>query len=104
MKGRSSFILADTGTSGKLTIDDFESRRFSYIGLLVDPGQDLTPPVPETGSVSYHYDGTSIDSTPYPQPHAVTSLTEKLENGNSTTIASYVYDKNGNPSTSSGQA
>jgi len=38
----------DTGTRGTIYFDDFESRRFSEIGLLPDPGiQNPTPtPVP----------------------------------------------------------
>lgn len=30
----------DATTSGTLYFDDFESRRFSYIGTLTDPGVD----------------------------------------------------------------
>jgi hypothetical protein len=30
----------ETGTRGTLYFDDFESRRFSYIGTLTDPGVD----------------------------------------------------------------
>ena len=30
----------DTGTNGTIYFDDFESRRFSYIGTLTDPGVD----------------------------------------------------------------
>ena len=38
----------DAGTSNSVYFDDFESKRFTYIGLLPDPGipdPQRTPPV-----------------------------------------------------------
>jgi len=75
----------ETGISGTIYFDDFESRRFSYIGTLTDPGvndpQASNPPG-WTGS-TYSYSATI--------PHAVTSIA--IESGGTNT---YEYDANGN--------
>ncbi len=75
----------ETGTSGTIYFDDFESRRFSYIGTLPDPGVNdpqATNPAGWTAS-TYSY-STTI-------PHAVTSMA--IESGGTNT---YEYDANGN--------
>jgi len=74
----------DAGTRGTLSIDDFESRRHSFIGLLPDPGVDLPTPTPEPGAsnAAYAYDSE--------RPHAVT----RVDRG--ATVDSYTYDANGN--------
>jgi len=68
-----------------LYFDDFESRLFSYIGTLTDPGVNdpqATNPAGWTAS-TYQYSATI--------PHAVTSVA--IENGGTN---SYEYDLNGN--------
>jgi hypothetical protein len=72
----------DTGTRGSIYYDDFDSRRFSAIGLLPDPGvHNPTPaPQPEWSNVAYTYGSAE-------HVHAVTALS----NG-----AAYTYDANGN--------
>jgi RHS repeat-associated protein len=79
----------DAGTSGVLTFDDFEARRYSYIGLLPDPGIPDPEPVAEPGWLSnlYAYDGA--------QPHAVTAVARDDGQGGGT-VDSYEYDANGN--------
>jgi RHS repeat-associated protein len=75
----------ETGTRGTLYFDDFESRRFSYIGTLTDPGVDDPQATNQAGwfARTYAY-SASI-------PHAVTSVTP--ETGSPDT---YEYDLNGN--------
>ena len=76
----------ETGTRGTIYFDDFESRRFSYIGTLLNPGfSDPQPATPPAGWVArtYAYSGT--------QPHAVTSVVS-----DQSTVGSYQYDANGN--------
>jgi hypothetical protein len=79
----------DAGTSGSLYFDDFVARRFTYIGLLPDPGvADITVSAQAGWNArTYTYAGTVINGIPYPQPHAVTSLSSG---------ESYTYDANGN--------
>ncbi len=75
----------DTNTSGTLYFDDFESRRFSYIGTLPDPGvNDPQASNPAGWTASTYSYSASI-------PHAVTSVA--IENGGTN---SYEYDANGN--------
>jgi RHS repeat-associated protein len=75
----------DAGTNGTLYFDDFESRRFSYIGTLTDPGVDDPQATNQAGwfTRTYQY-SASI-------PHAVTSVNP--ETGSPDT---YEYDLNGN--------
>jgi RHS repeat-associated protein len=75
----------DTNTNGTLYFDDFESRRFSYIGTLPDPGVDDPQATNQAGwfARTYQY-SASI-------PHAVTSVNP--ETGSPDT---YQYDANGN--------
>jgi RHS repeat-associated protein len=75
----------ETGTRGTLYFDDFESRRFSYIGTLTDPGVDDPQATNPAGwfTRSYTYSATI--------PHAVTSVNP--ETGSPDT---YSYDANGN--------
>jgi RHS repeat-associated protein len=75
----------DTNTSGTLYFDDFESRRFSYIGTLTDPGVNDPTASNQPGwkASTYQY-STTI-------PHAVTSVS--IEGGGTN---SYEYDLNGN--------
>jgi RHS repeat-associated protein len=75
----------DTNTNGTLYFDDFESRRFSYIGTLPDPGVDdpTATNAPGWMASTYAYSATI--------PHAVTSVA--IENGGTNT---YTYDSNGN--------
>jgi RHS repeat-associated protein len=75
----------ETGTRGTLYFDDFESRRFSYIGTLTDPGVDDPQATNQAGwfARTYQY-SASI-------PHAVTSVNP--ETGSPDT---YTYDANGN--------
>ncbi len=56
----------DANTSGTLYFDDFESRRFSYIGTLTDPGVDDPQATNQAGwfARTYQYSATI--------PHAVT--------------------------------
>jgi RHS repeat-associated protein len=75
----------ETGTRGTLYFDDFESRRFSYIGTLPDPGvNDPTASNPAGWFTrTYTYSSTI--------PHAVTNVIP--ETGSPDT---YAYDANGN--------
>lgn len=75
----------DTGTNGTIYFDDFESRRFSYIGTLTDPGVDDPTATNQPGWLArtYTYSPTI--------PHAVTSVSP--ETGSPDT---YEYDENGN--------
>jgi len=59
----------ETGTRGTLYFDDFESRRFSYIGTLPDPGVTDPQATNQAGwfARTYQYSATI--------PHAVTNLT-----------------------------
>ena len=77
----------ETGTRGTLYFDDFESRRFSYIGTLPDPGVYDPQATNAAGwfARTYTYSATI--------PHAVTSVSP--ETGSPDT---YSYDANGNPS------
>lgn len=78
-------LLEIDGTTGELFFDDFETRRFSYIGKLPDPGvEDPGPGIPGEGwfPADYAYNGE--------QPHAVTSVAR------GTFTDTYVYDQNGN--------
>ena len=72
-------------TSGTIYIDDFDSRRNSYIGLLADPGVHIGAPTPIPGMANKRYSYT--DAT---HVHAVTGLTD------GTNSDSYSYDANGN--------
>jgi RHS repeat-associated protein len=74
----------DTGTRGTIYFDDFDSRHFSAIGLLPDPGSQNPIPTPEPGFTNAAY--TYSDE----KPHAVTSV----DRGASTDT--YTYDANGN--------
>ncbi|MGB8212272.1 MAG: hypothetical protein WCE68_01820, partial [Anaerolineales bacterium] len=76
-------MSADTGTTGTIYYDDFDSHRNSYIGLLANPGTNMPTPTPLPTEVTYTYSQT--------QPQAVTALTT-----GSTPLASYSYDSNGN--------
>jgi RHS repeat-associated protein len=75
----------ETGTRGTVYFDDFESRRFSYIGTLTDPGVDDPQATNPAGwfARTYQYSATI--------PHAVTSVNP--ETGSPDT---YSYDANGN--------
>jgi YD repeat-containing protein len=75
----------ENGTRGTIYFDDFESRRFSYIGTLPDPGVDDPTATNQPGwfARTYQY-SASI-------PHAVTSVNP--ETGSPDT---YSYDANGN--------
>jgi RHS repeat-associated protein len=78
----------DTGTRGSISFDDFESRRFSTIGLLPDPGEHLAPPTPvgdwENAIYTYASD----------RPHAVVSV--ERTDGQNVSTDTYTYDANGN--------
>jgi len=75
----------ETGTRGTVYFDDFESRRFSYIGTLPDPGVNDPQATNQAGwfARTYQYSPTI--------PHAVTNVTP--ETGSPDT---YSYDANGN--------
>lgn len=75
----------EDGTRGTLYYDDFESRRFSYIGTLPDPGVDDPQATNQPGwfARTYQY-SASI-------PHAVVSVTSEQS-----AVDSYEYDANGN--------
>ena len=75
----------ETGTRGTVYFDDFESRRFSYIGTLPDPGVNDPQATNSAAWLAYTYHYTGI------QPHAVTSM--EIEGGSTN---SYEYDLNGN--------
>ena len=70
-----------TGMQGSLFIDDFDSRRYSTIGLLADPGAAIEPgePQPNWNYTDYTYTNET--------PHAVTALS---------TGELFDYDDNGN--------
>jgi RHS repeat-associated protein len=76
---------ADANTRGTLYFDDFESRRFSYIGILTDPGVDDPSATNQAGwfTRTYAYSATI--------PHAVVSVTSEQS-----AVDSYEYDANGN--------
>ena len=76
---------SNTATSGTLFFDDFESRRFSYIGTLPDPGVDD----PQATNPAGWFARTFAYSAAI--PHAVTSVSP--ETG---TPDTYSYDANGN--------
>jgi hypothetical protein len=70
----------ETGTRGTIYFDDFESRRFSYIGTLTDPGVDDPQATNPAGwfTRTYQY-SASI-------PHAVTSSpSQSIPEGANTT-------------------
>jgi hypothetical protein len=75
----------DVETNGTLYFDDFESRRFSYIGTLPDPGVNDPQATNQAGwqASTYQYSATI--------PHAVTSVA--IEEGGTNT---YTDDLNGN--------
>jgi hypothetical protein len=75
----------DPGTRGTLYFDDFESRRFSSIGTLPDPGVDDPTASNQAGWFGRTYTYSSSI------PHAVTSVNP--ETGSPDT---YSYDANGN--------
>jgi RHS repeat-associated protein len=70
--------------------DDYESRRFTYIGTLENPGATDVTATPVSGKTNkaYTYGDTA-------HKHAVTGVTVTDENNNQTTD-SYEYDENGN--------
>jgi RHS repeat-associated protein len=74
---RLGLLSVPTGTRGSLKFDDFESRRFSQIGTLPDPG--LLPDEPSGGKLYTYGDPNHV--------HAVTDLS----NGDA-----FAYDANGN--------
>jgi hypothetical protein len=53
----------DAGTSGALYFDDFESRRYSYIGLLLDPGVDTGSPSESSSLLDGLISWWSLDET-----------------------------------------
>jgi YD repeat-containing protein len=75
----------ETGTRGTLYFDDFESRRFSNIGILTDPGVD------DPGATNAPDWTASTYTNSATIPHAVTSIA--IEGGSTNT---YTYDANGN--------
>jgi YD repeat-containing protein len=76
----------DTGTRGTIHFDDYDSRRFSEIGLLPDPGiSNPTPTPPPTGWTNASYAYGNPDHI-----HAVTAVTDD------TATDTYTYDANGN--------
>ena len=79
----------ETGTRGTVFFDDYQSRRFSLIGPLPDPGlQDpQVTPVVDWINKAYSY-------TDEAHKHAVTSVVVTDEE-NTQTTNSYVYDANG---------
>ena len=72
-------------TRGTLYFDEFESRRFSYIGTLPEPDLPLGEPVSEPGwaARTYSYDAE--------HPHAVSAVTPDTG-----TPDTYSYDQDGN--------
>ena len=79
----------DASTSGSVYFDDFESKRYTYIGLLEDPGIPDPEPTAQASWLASDYSYTGS------QPHAVTSV-EKDQSGGGTVTDTYVYDNNGN--------
>ena len=78
----------ETGTRGAIYFDDFESRRFSLIGLLAEPGITDPEPAAEPGWLGrvYTYDPN--------HPHAVVQIA--LNDQSQTEVGQYIYDDNGN--------
>jgi RHS repeat-associated protein len=74
----------DSGTSGTLYFDDFVSRRFTYIGMLPDPGVPDIVVVNQAGWTEKEYTYSSTI------PHAVVAVSDQLS------ASSYEYDENGN--------
>jgi RHS repeat-associated protein len=72
-------------TNGVIYFDEFVSRRFTPIGLLLEADVPMGSPSTQAGwqARTYHYEGA--------QAHAVTSLTD-----NTGTPGEYSYDDNGN--------
>jgi RHS repeat-associated protein len=77
----------DAGTSGTLHLEEFESRRLTYIGLLPDPGVPDAEPPNEPGWVDREYSYASG------KPHAVTGV-DSLAG-----LDEYGYDASGNMET-----
>ncbi len=79
----------DSGISGTIYYDNFESRRFTMPETLEDPGAPDPDPTaqPSWLDATYNYDGG--------QAHAVTSVVRDQSGGGDTTD-SYQYDSNGN--------
>jgi hypothetical protein len=75
---RLGVMSVPTGTRGVVHFDDFESRRFSQIGTLPDPG--LLFPEPSGEGKVYSYEDPA-------HMHAVTNLSDGSQ---------YGYDENGN--------
>lgn len=73
-------------TSGTIYIDDFESRRLSYIGMLPDPGLMPDPEAPDQASWA-----ESVYTYEPSRPQAVTAVDRP--GTDSTTLT---YDANGN--------
>ncbi len=80
----------ETGTRGSVFFDDYQSRRFSAIGPLLDPGLLEQNPslVPDWVNKTYSYEDGA-------HKHAVTSVVVTDEN-NVQTTNTYRYDANGN--------
>src|SRR5258707_2503093 len=79
---------------GTMYFDNFESRRFSYIGPLPPPDLALAQPSTPGGYVASAYAYSSsqtVGNYTYHQPHAATSLTPTGGTANT-----YTYDTNGN--------
>jgi len=78
----------DTGTSGTIYLDDYDSRRFSSIGQLPDPETSTTPaPIVNWINKVYTYGDSS-------HKHAVTGVVVTDENNNQT-ADTYRYDADG---------
>ncbi len=63
----------DAGTSGTIYFDDYDSHRYSQIGLLPTPGTEDPTPTLVAGwtNKSYSYDDDS-------HKHAVTDVTARI--------------------------
>src|SRR5258708_1883418 len=77
-----------TTTRGTLYIDNFESRRFSYIGLLPPADLPLAQAAAQAGWVGNNYTYTAG------KPQAVAQV--KQNDINAAVIGQYAYDANGN--------
>jgi RHS repeat-associated protein len=82
-----------TGTSGALYFDDFEARRYSYIGAMEDSGvPDPEPALPDGWlGATYSYDKENAPA------HAVVSVARQQFLGDENPVTdTYTYDNNGN--------
>jgi hypothetical protein len=79
-----------SNTSGILYFDDFVSRRFTYIGMVPDPGVPDIAVINQAGWMEKEYTYSSTI------PHAVVAVSSSPSGTSQLSASSYEYDENGN--------